>query len=39
LTRTIEKDKERRVSGRQMVKNLLAERQEMLVAYCRLAGL
>ncbi len=31
--------KERRLGTRQMVGNLLAERQEMLVAYCRLAGL
>lgn len=31
--------KERRIGTRQMVGNLLAERQEMLVAYCRLAGL
>jgi len=31
--------KERRSGTRQMVRNLLAERQEMLVAYCRLAGL
>ena len=31
--------KEKRVGTRQMVANLLAERQEMLVAYCRLAGL
>jgi regulator of sigma D len=30
---------ERRSGTRQMVRNLLAERQEMLVAYCRLAGL
>ena len=30
---------ERREGTRQMVENLLAERQEMLVAYCRLAGL
>jgi regulator of sigma D len=34
-----EERKERRIGTRQMVKNLLAERQEMLVAYCRLAGL
>ena len=31
--------RERREGTRQMVGNLLAERQEMLVAYCRLAGL
>ena len=31
--------KERRHGTRQMVRNLLAERQEMLVSYCRLAGL
>jgi regulator of sigma D len=31
--------KERRIGTRRTVKNLLAERQEMLVAYCRLAGL
>lgn len=34
-----EERKERRMGTRQMVGNLLAERQEMLVAYCRLAGL
>ena len=34
-----EERKERRIGTRQMVGNLLAERQEMLVAYCRLAGL
>jgi regulator of sigma D len=39
LTTKIEERKERRVASRQMLRNLLAERQEMLVAYCRLAGL
>lgn len=39
MTSKSEEWKERRVSSRQTVKNLLAERQEMLVAYCRLAGL
>ena len=34
-----EQRNERRAGTRQMVENLLAERQEMLVAYCRLAGL
>jgi regulator of sigma D len=34
-----EQRKERRLGTRQMVGNLLAERQEMLVAFCRLAGL
>ena len=34
-----EEHEERRLGTRQMVKNLLAERQEMLVAFCRLAGL
>ena len=38
--KTIDEEyEERRVGTRQMVKNLLAERQEMLVAFCRLAGL
>jgi regulator of sigma D len=30
---------ERRTGTRQLVRNLLTERQEVLVAYCRLAGL
>ncbi len=38
LSKTVTR-KERRVGTSQMVGNLLAERQEMLVAYCRLAGL
>jgi len=36
---TIDEHKERRLGTRQLVRNLLAERQEMLVSYCRLAGL
>lgn len=34
-----EERKERRLGTQQMIRNLLAERQEMLVAYCNLAGL
>lgn len=39
MTSDAEVGDERRIGTRQMVNNLLAERQEMLVAYCRLAGL
>ncbi len=39
MVSTIDDRKERRFGTRQMVRNLLAERQEMLVSFCRLAGL
>lgn len=39
LVSNSEERKERRLGTSKMVGNLLAERQEMLVTYCRLAGL